>query len=381
MNLLPRLACFLWLFLLLTMSMPSRAAEHGVTDKTIVLGQSAPFTGASAQIGIQYNSGAQAYFDRVNAQGGVFGRKIELLKMDDKYVPELTQTNAKLLISQKDVFALFGFVGALTSRSAMPTFIEAEVPFFAPYSGADHLHEPFNRYVFNVRASHRKELEKVVQQLVTVYASNVAVFYQYDSDGWLGLENVERTLKQYKLAPVAVASVPRNSTDVSAAVSTMLAKSPSAVVMISTYKTSAAFIRAMRSAGYRGQLVNLSFVGSQALLAELGKDGYGVMVSQVVPFPWSPSVAVVAEYQRAMEQAGNREFDFTSLEGFIAAKVFVEGLRRSGKDLTREKFMAALETFNNMEVGDFSVSYSPGDHGGAKFVDLTIIGAAGKFRK
>ena len=372
---------FLLFLLVLTLSMTARAAEHGVTDKTILIGQSAPFTGASAQIGIQYNSGAQAYFDRVNAQGGVFGRKISLLKMDDEYVPELTQVNAKLLISQKDVFALFGFVGALTSRTAMPTFIEAGVPFFAPYSGADHLHEPFNRYVFNVRASHRKELEKVVQQLVTIYASNVAVFYQYDSDGWLGLENVEQTLRQYKLAPVAVASVPRNSTDVGAAVSAMLSKAPSAVVMISTYKTSAAFVRAMRSAGYRGQLVNLSFVGSQALLNELGKDGYGVMVSQVVPFPWSPSVAVVAEYQRAMEHAGTKEFDFTSLEGFIAAKVFVEGLRKSGKDLTREKFILAMETFNNLEVGDFSVSYSSGDHGGAKFVDLTMIGASGKFRK
>lgn len=372
---------FLLFFLVLAISLPSRAAEHGVTDTTIWLGQSAPFTGPSAQIGIQYNAGAQAYFDRVNAQGGVFGRRIVLLKMDDQYVPELTQVNAKLLISQKDVFALFGFVGALASRTAMPTFIEAEVPFFAPYSGADHLHEPFNRYVFNVRASHRKELEKVVQQLVTVYASNVGVFYQYDSDGWLGLENVENTLKRYKLAPVAVASVPRDSTDVNAAVAGILAKSPSAVVMISTYKTSAAFVRAMRNAGYRGQLVNLSFVGSQALLKELGPDGYGVMVSQVVPFPWSPSVAVVAEYQRAMEQAGIKDFDFTSLEGFIAAKVFVEGLRKSGKDLTREKFMSALETFKNMEIGDFSVSYSSNDHAGAKFVDLTMIGASGKFRK
>lgn len=373
-----RLSLFL---LALIVTIQSPAAEHGVKDNAILIGQSAPFTGPSAQLGIQFNRGAQVFFDQVNAQGGVFGRKIALLKMDDGSMPERTQINTKLLISQEDVFALFGFVGAAPSRAAMPIFTEAAVPFFAPYSGADNLHAPFNRYIFNVRASHRKEIEQIVRQLVTIYASNVAVFYQYDSDGWAGLENIEAALKQFKLAPIATASVPRDSTEVAGAVSTILAKAPSSVIMISAYKSSAAFIRAMRSAGYKGQFVNLSSVGSQALLNELGKDGSGVMVSQVVPFPWSPSVEVVAEYQRAMEHANTKDFDFTSLEGFIAAKVLVEGLRRSGKDLTREKFIAALEGFNNLEVGDFRVNYSPSDHGGAKFVDLTIIGAAGKFRK
>lgn len=372
---------FLSILFALTVAIQSHAAEHGVKENTIVIGQSAPFTGPSAQLGIQFNRGAQVYFDRVNAQGGVLGRKIVLLKMDDGSMPERTQVNTKLLISQDDVFSLFGFVGAATSRAAMPIFTEAGVPFFAPYSGADNLHEPFNRYIFNVRASHRREIEKIVQQLVTIYASNVAVFYQYDSDGWAALENIETALKQYKLAPIATASIPRDSTDVAGAVSAILSKAPSSVIMISAYKSSAAFIRAMRGAGYRGQFVNLSSVGSQALLNELGKDGSGVMVSQVVPFPWSPSVEVVAEYQRAMEQANLKEFDFSSLEGFIAAKIFVEGLRRSGKDLTREKFISALETFNNLEVGDFRVSYSPSDHGGAKFVDLTLIGVLGKFRK
>lgn len=369
------------LLLALTIAIQSHAAEHGVSDNAVLIGQSAPFTGDAAELGIQYNRGAQIYFDLVNAQGGVFGRKIVLIKKDDGFMPERTQVNTKLLISQDDVFALFGFVGAAPSRAATPIFTEAGVPFFAPYSGADQLHEPFNRNIFNVRASHRKEIEKIVQQLVTIYASNVAVFYQYDSDGWAGLENVELALRQYKLAPVATASVPRNSTDVSAAVSAIIAKSPSSVIMISAYKSSAAFIRAMRSAGYRGQFVNLSFVGSQALLNELGKEGYGVMVSQVVPFPWSPSNAVVAEYQHAMQRANAKGFDFTSLEGYIAAKVFVEGLRRSGKDLSREKFTLSMEALNRFELGDFSVNYSPGDHGGAKFVDLTIIGASGKFRK
>jgi ABC-type branched-subunit amino acid transport system substrate-binding protein len=361
---------------------PKAAIEHGVTDDKITIGQSAPFSGPSAKLGLQYSRGAQIYFDQVNELGGVFGRKIVMVKKDDTFIPEMTQVNAKLLISQDDVFALFGFVGAATSKAAIPSFTEAGVPFIASYSGSGQLREPFSRYIFNVRASHRKEVEAIVRQLVTVYASanSIAVFYQYDSDGWAGLEDVERALKQHQTAPVAVAQVVRNSTDVTSAVATIMEKAPSSVIMISTYTSAAAFVREMRHAGYRGQLVNLSFVGSNALLQELGKDGYGVMVSQVVPFPWSRSIAVVAEYQKAMEHIGASDFDFASLEGYIAAKVFVEGVRRAGKNLTREKFMAAMETFKKVDLGGFFISYSPTDHSGSEFVDLTLIGASGKYR-
>jgi branched-chain amino acid transport system substrate-binding protein len=370
-----------WSALLLLGAQPVAAAEHGVTDAQIVLGQSAPFTGAAAHLGEQFNRGAQVFFDQVNAQGGVFGRRIVLVRKDDGLVPERTQTNTKLLISQDDVFALFGFVGAANSKAAMPIVTEAKVPFFAPYSGSDALRMPFNRYVFNVRASHSREIEKIVEQLATIYASNVAVFYQYDSEGWAGLEIIERALKRFGLEPAAVGAVDRNSTDVAAAVSAIAPKEPGAVIMICTYKSAAAFIREMRRTGYRGQLVNVSSVGSQALLAEAGKDGYGVMVSQVVPFPWGPSAAIVLEYQKAMEKAGTREFDFTSLEGFIAAKVLVEGLQRTGKNLTRERFIAALESIHRFDLGDFLVSFSATDHGKANYVDLTIIGANGKFRR
>jgi branched-chain amino acid transport system substrate-binding protein len=370
-----------WSALFLLGAQPVAAAEHGVTDAQIVLGQSAPFTGAAAHLGEQFNRGAQVFFDQVNAQGGVFGRRIVLVRKDDGLVPERTQTNTKLLISQDDVFALFGFVGAANSKAAMPIVTEAKVPFFAPYSGSDALRMPFNRYVFNVRASHSREIEKIVEQLATIYASNVAVFYQYDSEGWAGLEIIERALKRFGLEPAAVGAVDRNSTDVAAAVSAIAPKEPGAVIMICTYKSAAAFIREMRRTGYRGQLVNVSSVGSQALLAEAGKDGYGVMVSQVVPFPWGPSAAIVLEYQKAMEKAGAREFDFTSLEGFIAAKVLVEGLQRTGKNLTRERFIAALESIHRFDLGDFLVSFSATDHGKANYVDLTIIGANGKFRR
>ena len=361
---------------------PVQAAERGVTDTEIILGQSAPFTGAAASIGEQYNRGAQAYFDQINAQGGVFGRKITLVKRDDGLVPERTQTNTTLLISQDEVFALFGYTGAANIKAAIPILTEAKVPFFGASSGSDSLRTPFNRYIFNVRASNDREIEKIVEQLVTTYASTgVGVFYQYDSEGWTGLESVERTLKRFKLAPVAVGTVDRNSADVAAAVASILPKNPSTVIMICTYKPAAAFIKEMRRAGYKGQFVNISSVGSQALLAETGKEGYGVLVSQVVPFPWSPSVSVVLEYQKAMASAGSKEYDFTSLEGFIAAKTLVEGLRRAGKNLTREKFITALESIRKIDLGDYTVEFSPTDHSQGKFVELTLIGSLGKFRK
>jgi ABC-type branched-subunit amino acid transport system substrate-binding protein len=359
----------------------TQAAEHGVTDAAILLGQSAPFSGAAAHLGAQFSRGAQVYFEQVNAQGGVFGRKIVLVKKDDGLIPERTQVNTKLLITQDDVFALFGFVGAATSKAAMPIFTEAKVPFFAPYSGADALRTPFNRYVFNVRASHGREIEKIVEQLVTIYASNIAVFYQYDSEGWAGMESVERTLKRFNLEPAAVGAVERNSTDVASAVAAIAPKAPGAVIMICTYTSAAAFVREMRRAGYQGQMVTVSSVGSQGLQSEAGKDGHGVMVSQVVPFPWGPSAAIVLEYQKAMERAGTREYDFTSLEGYIAAKTLVEGLRRAGKNLTREKFIAALETIGKYDLGDFVIGFSATDHGKASYVDLTIIGHNGKFRR
>lgn len=375
--------------LLMALSLPllagiarhGQAAEHGVTDSTIVLGQSAPFSGAAAHLGAQFSRGAQVYFDQVNAQGGVFGRRIMLIRKDDALIPERTQVNTKLLIAQDDVFALFGFVGAATSRAAMPIFTEAKVPFFAPYSGSDALRTPFNRYVFNVRASQPREIEKLVEQLVTIYANSIAVFYQYDSEGWAGMESVERTLKRFHLEPAAVGAVERNSADVGTAVAAIAPKAPGAVIMICTYTSAAAFIREMRRAGYQGQLVTVSSVGSEGLQTEAGRDGYGVMVSQVVPFPWGPSAAIVLEYQKSMERAGTKAFDFTSLEGYIAAKTFVEGLRRAGKNLTREKFIEALESIGKYDLGDFVVGFSATDHGKANYVDLTIIGLNGKFRR
>ncbi|MEB0140364.1 MULTISPECIES: ABC transporter substrate-binding protein [unclassified Undibacterium] len=373
-----------WLLaaVLVTAAFPG-LAENGITDRKIVLGQSAAFSGPAAQLGIQLNVGAKAYFDHVNASGGVFGRKIELIKRDDQYEADLAAKNTKSLIETDEVFALFGYVGTPTSNAALPIFTQARVPFFAPFSGAQSLREPFNRLIFNVRASYYDETEHLVDRLVSTGLKNIAVFYQNDAYGKAGLAGVERALKKLNLPIVDTATVERNSIDVSKAVDKLLIKRPDVIIQISAYGSSAALIRQMRARSYTGQFMNVSFVGSQALAETLGKDGPGVVISQVVPFPWSSaSAAVVGEYSKIMNKAGINDLNFSSLEGYIDAKIFVEGLRRAGQNLTREKFISALETINmrSYDGGGFDVSFSPSNHNGSKYVDMTVISKDGKFR-
>jgi ABC-type branched-subunit amino acid transport system substrate-binding protein len=365
----------------LVLALPSFAAENGVSSDAIVLGQSVALTGPAAALGIEMRLGAKTYFDYINAQGGVYGRKIELRTLDDGYEPTRTTPNTKKLIEEEKVFALFGYVGTPTSSAALPIFTAAKVPFFGPFTGAELLRTPFNKYIFNVRASYFDETEKIVEQLVSTGAKNIAVFYQDDSYGQAGLKGVERAMTKRSLKIAATGTVERNTVDVAAAVKTIGASKPDAVIMISAYKSCGEFIRQLKKTGSPAQFYNVSFVGSKPLADDLGKEGAGVAISQVMPFPWGPSLPVVKEYQQLMGKAGQKEFSFSSVEGFIAAKVLVEGLKRTGKDLNREKFIAALEKISDLDIGGYYVGFSPTSHNGSRFVDLTIIARDGKFMK
>jgi branched-chain amino acid transport system substrate-binding protein len=359
------------------------AADPGITESHILLGQSAAFSGAAAQLGIQYNLGAQVYFDALNANGGIFGRKIKIITADDKYEADLAAANTERLIDEDHVFALFGYVGTPTSNAALPIFMRDRVPFFAPFSGAESLRNPVNHYIFNVRASYFDETEHLIDQLSNLNITNIAVFYQNDAYGQAGLAGVQRALKKRNLAIVASATVERNSTNVTHAVELLLPKQPQAIIQISAYQSCAALIRAMRAAGYNGQFYNVSFVGSQALANILGDVGPGVVISQVVPYPWSPTLPIVKEYTHAMAAAGDQDkVDFSSLEGYIAARVFAEGLRRAGPNLSREGLINALETINqnNYDGGGFDVTFNSHNHSASKFVEMTMILPNRKFR-
>ena len=354
-------------------------AEPGVTATTIVIGQSAAFSGPASELGLEMRAGAMAYFQAVNAAGGVNGRKIELRSLDDGYEPDRAAANTRKLIDE-GVFLLFGYVGTPTSNAAKPIFTAARVPFVGPFTGAESLRNPLNRYIFNVRASYFDETDKIVGQLVGQTLDRIAVFYQNDDYGKAGLAGVERAMQRRNLKIVATGTVERNTVDVAAAVKAIGSVGPQGVVMISAYKSCAAFIKAMRAAGHNPQFMNVSFVGSRALAHEAGPDGRGVGISQVVPFPWNLSARVVKDYQQLLEAStGKQNFSFTSLEGFIAAKVLVEGLRRTGPDLTRERFIAAMEQIRDFDVGGFVVNFTPTDHSGSKFVELTVIGKDERF--
>lgn len=357
----------------------TRAQTAGVTDKEVVVGQFAAMTGPAAQLGLRLQAGLQACVRHVNQQGGVAGRNLRLVTRDDGYEPERAVAAVKALINEDRVFALAGSVGTPTNLATLPVITDEKVPLVGLFTGAQALRDPFNRYLFHVRASYFDETERIVQHLTTLGIRKIAVFHQNDSYGQAGLIGVQGALKRRQTEAVAIATVERNSVDVAKALDTLLKVQPEAVVQIGAYKACAAFIKQARSRGFGGQFFNVSFVGSKALADELGDTGAGVVISQVVPFPYTPSSQIVRDYQAHMVAAGDKEVDFSSMEGYLIGRVLVEGLRRTGKNLTRDAFITALETLREFDLGGFKVSYSAKDHQGSTFTDLTIVARGGRF--
>ena len=344
----------------------------------IVLGQSAALTGAAAQLGLQFQAGARLMFARTNSRGGINGRPIELVSLDDGYEPDRCASNTRKLLDD-GVAALFGYIGTPTSLAALPLATTARVPFVAPFTGAQALREPFNRYAFHVRASYFDETARIVNQLTSVSMKNIAVFYQNDSYGQAGLAGVTRALEAQKSRPVVTATVERNSVDVTTAVKTIVAARPEAVVQISAYKSCAAFVRAARKAGFGGQFYNVSFVGTAALAQELGAEARGVVISQVMPYPFAPITAIAGEFLAAAG-AANVEVNYSSMEGFVAAKTLAEALRRSG-GAGGEGLVLALESLRDLNLGGFYVDFNATKHMGSNFVELTILSADGRVRR
>ncbi|MGV8805810.1 MAG: ABC transporter substrate-binding protein [Polaromonas sp.] len=353
---------------------PVRAQQN-----RIILGQSAAFTGPAAQLGIQYHKGAKLFFDQLNAQGGNGHRAIEIRTLDDGYEPERCAENTRELL-RDDVFALFGYIGTPTSVVAQPLAIKARVPFFAPFTGALALRQPFNRYAFHLRASYHDETALIVKSLTNSGMNKIAVLYQNDAYGKAGLDGLQAALAARNQKPVALATVERNSVDVAASVKSLMAAGPDAIVQISAYKSCAAFVRDSRTAGYRGMFVNVSFVGTQALADDLGKAGAGIVVSQVMPSPYNAALPIVREFVAAAKKAGDVQVNFSSMEGYLAAKVFAEGLRRGGSNATRESLISGLESIQQQSFGGFFASFSPTNHVASNFVELSMLTGDGRVR-
>jgi branched-chain amino acid transport system substrate-binding protein len=347
-------------------------------DTPLVLGQSAPFTGPAAQLGVQFHQGAKLFLDQYNAQPG--RRNVVIKNLDDGYEPDRCAANTQKLI-EEDVFALFGYVGTPTSLAALPLAVKDKVPFVAPLTGAMSLREPFQKNVFHVRASYNDETALMVRQLTHLGLKKIAVFHQNDAYGKAGLDGVVAALAEQQLKPVALATVERNSADVAQAVKTIVAARPDAVVQVGAYKACAAFIREARKAGFGGTFFNLSFVGTQALSDELGKDAAGVMVTQVVPSPYNPANALAREFTEAVRKAGaGATANFSSMEGYLAARVLTEGLRKVSGKPTRDGLVAGLEGLDRQSFGGFEVSFSGKNHVASKFVELSMLTGDGKVR-
>lgn len=358
------------------------AAEPGVTDSSITLGMSAPLSGPNGAYGVEMREVINAYFAQVNKNGGVNGRKLLLEALDDGYETDRTVANTRTLINDKQAFALLGYYGSSPTTQAMnDVFGPAKVPLVGTISGADSLRRPpgtnpNNRYMFNVRASYANETDVIVSQLVSLGLKNIAVFYQNDGYGRSGLDGVTAALKKFDLAPSAVGTVERNSLDVDLAVQNISKVTPQAVVMITLYKPTAAFVRHMKKNGQNPMFMTVSPVGAEQLVAELGDEARGIGISQVMPYPWNDTTPAVRDYQRLLGRNG--KYSYYGVEGYITAKLMVEALRRAGRDLTREKLVTALETMNNLDLGGYRVTYGPDSRNGSRFVELTVIGSGGK---
>lgn len=358
------------------------AAQAGVTSDTIVFGQVAALSGGASALGKGLQRGIEAAFDEVNRGGGIHGRKLALVSRDDGYEPDRSVMETQRLIVDDKVFALIGAVGTPTASRTAPMASAAGVPFIAPFTGARFLRDPGLANVVNIRASYAAEAEAWTRHLIEdLHLRSIAIFYQDDAFGQDGLAGVKRALEKRGLELAAEATYERNSVAVRQAMRVLKRAEPEAVVMVGAYRPCAELIRLARRSDFNPVFVNISFVGASALAADLGPEGAGVVVSQVVPFPWDTSLKVVADYQAALHARDPRASpDFVSLEGYLAGRLVAAALERIGPEPTREALLAAMNDAVSYDLGGFVMHFGAGNGVKDPPVFLTVIQSDGSFR-
>lgn len=364
--------------LLLASAVPVASAEDGVGDSRILIGQTVGLTGTVAGPVKEMNEGANAYFAIVNKAGGVHGRKIELLTMDDKFDPTLAAANAETLISKEHVFALFQGRGTPHTQAIMPILAAHGVPLIAPSTGAAAFREPVNRWIFNIRAKYQDEVAKGVEEFATIGVTKIGLLHVEDTFGLDGLEGFKKAMAAHKLSPSVISTFARDNPDFAAAAAEVIKSNPQALIVISSSKNTVGVIKAIRAAGSSIQIMTLSNNSSESFVKELGEAGWGVIVSQVMPVPHLTTTVLGRELKSATPGGGSTR-SYATMEGFVNAKLLVEGLRRAGRNLTRDGLVRALESMNRVDLGGLLVTYSERDHTGGKFVDMTIISKKGHF--
>lgn len=349
---------------------------RGEESRPLVLGQSAVLSGPAQNLGLEMRAGLLAAFSLINDNGGIKGREVILLSRDDGYEPDKAVRNTKELITDDMVFALIGAVGTPTAKAVVPIVNEAQIPFFGPFTGAEILRSPFQRYIINVRASYYEELERLASYLVDgKKISRIACFYQNDSYGYDGLRGIEIALAKRGMKLVSQGSYERNTVAVMGALQDIYEAKPEVVVLVGAYAACAEFIKLSKNkVGGNVLFCNISFVGTESLKEVLGGYGRDVIVSQVVPYPHEMDIALNREYKRAMSKyQHDSPLTFVSLEGYIVGKLFGEIARSVEGELTREKFITTMESVGKFDLGGLVLQFGLKDHQGMDAVYLTRI--------
>ena len=349
------------------------AAVHAQGDP-ILIGQSVPLSGSNKELGEEIRDGALAYFKRLNDAGGIGGRRIELVTLDDANDTKQAAENGRKLIDDRGVLALFGYASATLSRPAMPFAEKTRTPFLFPFTGADPM-RVFNKVLFNHRASYADELEKIVNHYSTIGVKAFGVLFHDDAVGRENLAAVERALSKRGFKAVAAVGIKRVDPDIAGAVAVVSRAKPDVMITTTLFRPSADFIKQARAANPGMQFVSTSFAGPNVLMRALGAEGVGVTVAQVVPPVGNRLLPIVVEYQAAFEKfTGKKNFGATSLEAYIAAKIAAEGIRRAGGGrATRESLISALEGMRSFDVGGYVVGFSTDNHNGSSFSEITVI--------
>ena len=357
--------------------------KPGISDERILFGQSAAFSGPAQELGKGIRLGIEAAFHEVNRSGGVHGRTLELVSLDDAYEPEAAIANTARLIEEQEVFALIGAVGTPTARSAVPIAADAGVPYVAPFAGAGFLRDATKwDNVINLRASYNQETEEMVARLTgELGVKRIAVLYQDDSFGRAGYRGVRAALDRRKMAPISVGVYPRNTIAVKTALFDLYhGAPPQAVILIGAYKPLATVVAWARHIGRNPIFMTISFVGSNALAKELGSDGAGIFVTQVVPFPTGDSPPVTIAYRQALSAyVPDAVPGFVSFEGYLAGRLAIIGLRRCGTEIERACFLDQLRYADVIDLDGFELRYGERDNQGSDAVFLTVIGRDGRY--
>lgn len=366
------------LLLLCTSSMGSVRVPAGAT---IIMGQSGVYSGPLGAFAQDNINVINTYFELINARGGVHGRKLKLIALDDGFDPKRTVENVRRLIEKEKVFALFNVIGTANNAAIYPLLAQHGIALVGPYTGAAALRDLSRfRHLFFTRASYADETDKMVEHLVATGYREIAIVYQDDPFGQAGLHAATEALAKRKLKPAAIGrfEIAKLEQTATAAAQIVGAKAP-AVIIASSGKGTTTFVREVLKRGHRPSFFCLSVTNPRQLWADLDADARGIIVAQTVPSPWRSSLPLVREYQDVLARLNSREISYGSMEGFVAARVVVEALRRAGPDLTRERYFAALENMRNVDLGGFEVNYGPNSHVGSTYVDLSIIGRDGRF--